>query len=682
MDTGQLIDFLDDDAIETVLVIQEAPTKLQVVTQFGKQKTIKANQIVCRFGDTYTREELAITIPNLRQKTEALASEIDSELLWAGTEPKEKDFAIKEIARNYFGEGRPIRGEEISAICRVLLGDPIRYKRNGLAFQARSEAHVAALLLAGEREAAKKEKERAIGAWLARLLSPEFANGDDAIPADDQDEGVDTRDSAGLDAEFLQALAAFLIDRRESDVSRLFCEKHRDNPREAAFAILSRRRLLPADCNPIKLIAGINPEFSRKALAETEALAAENSVHSDPHERLDLTHLPAFSIDDALTMEIDDAFTIERSANNIRIGIHIADAASLIPLQGAIDNEAQARTLTVYLPEQTFTMLPPRIGTEIVSLRQGERRAVLSLLVELDAATLLPARSEFRSAWIQNAHRLTYEQVDAILADEAPHPLREDLDIAYSAALKLKAERLSRKAFLIARPEMRAHVENGKITLTVIREAGKSSTLVQELMILYNASAARFAQNAALPVIYRVQAPPDGKDFPVGRELVYEPHTARALFKRIRPARLSLEAGAHAGLGEDAYIQATSPIRRYGDLIMQRQLLAHIRGRRPVYEQGELYRVLAAVEDTSREISAIERSSIRFWALEYLARAPEQEYTAIALFEVSGGTLVELEEYPLRAILEGARLKAGERIPARISHVDARSDILRCVPVA
>jgi len=189
-------------------------------------------------------------------------------------------------------------------------------------------------------------------------------------------------------------------------------------------------------------------------------------------------------------------------------------------------------------------------------------------------------------------------------------------------------------------------------------------------MILYNASAARFAQSSALPVIYRVQAPPDGKDFPFGRELAYEPHTARALFKRIRPARLSLEVGAHAGLGEAAYIQITSPIRRYSDLIMQRQLLAHIRGRRPVYEQGELYRVLAAVEDTSREISAIERSSIRFWALEYLARAAGgQEYTAIALFEIPGGTLVELEEYPLRAILEGARLKAGERMPA----------ILRCV---
>jgi exoribonuclease-2 len=199
-------------------------------------------------------------------------------------------------------------------------------------------------------------------------------------------------------------------------------------------------------------------------------------------------------------------------------------------------------------------------------------------------------------------------------------------------------------------------------------------------MIFYNSSAARFAQKTMLPVIYRVQAKPDGHDFPLGREIVYEPHTARNLFKRIRPARLSLEAGTHAGLGESAYIQVSSPIRRYSDLIMQRQLLAAVQGRRPVYEQGELYRVLAAVEETSREISAIERSSIRFWALEYLAREGLQHtYTAIAVVYAAGGTLVELIEYPLRALLEGTRVPAGEKIPVRISHVDARKDVLLCV---
>jgi exoribonuclease-2 len=268
------------------------------------------------------------------------------------------------------------------------------------------------------------------------------------------------------------------------------------------------------------------------------------------------------------------------------------------------------------------------------------------------------------------------------LAKETPHPLLDALETAYVIAEKLKAARLSRKAFLITRPELHAHVDNGEITLTVMRETGKAHRIVQEMMILYNASAARYAQGLALPVIYRVQTPPDGKDFPVGHEIQYEPHIARMLFKRIRPARLSLEPGAHAGLGEAAYIQVTSPLRRYSDLIMQRQLFAAVRGRRPVYEQGELYRVLAAVDETSREISAIERHSIRFWALEYLARAEEKNYTAIALFEFHGGMLVELEEYPLRAILEGARLKAGDRVPVRITHVDPQSDILRCVSLA
>jgi exoribonuclease-2 len=720
---GQLVDYLENDALETVLVIQGAPSKLQVVTQFGKQKTIKANQILCRFAGIHERGELAQILPALHKRIGDLTRDIDTEFLWSGTEPKEKDLSVQEIAGEYYGEAG---SEEISAICRALLRDQIRFKRNGLAFQARSEAQVQTLLLAEEREHTKHARELAIGAWLKRIASAkadgeenEGGEGDGAseeggghpdgerdlpdaaaaasAPAPDPD--------AAQEKEFLQALTAFLLERRESDVSRVFCQTYQENPRESAFEILSRLDLLPADCNPIKAIAGINPEFSRKALAEADALAETGVLAEAPHpaktdplsppetetllsfeyesDRLDLTALPAFSIDDAYTMEIDDAFTAELTEKTIRIGIHIADVATLIPIQSALDSEAQSRTLTVYLPEEVFTMFPPRIGRELASLKQGTNRRAISLLTEFDAATLHLTHHEFRASCIRNTHRLTYDNANAILNGAEAHPLCENLQKAFAVAEKLKETRLANKAFLITRPELRVHVDDGNISLSVTRGESPAHTLVQEFMILYNSCAAKFAQKAKLPVIYRVQAKPDGHDFPLGQEIVYEPHTARNLLKRIRPARLSLEAGAHAGLGESAYIQVSSPIRRYSDLIMQRQLLAAVQGRRPVYEQGELYRVLAAVEDTSREISAIERRSVRFWALEYLAREPGRgcTYTAAAVLYAAGGTLVELEEYPLRAILEGARVPAGEKIQVRISHVDARRDVLQCVRV-
>jgi len=684
---GRLIDFLDGDALETVLVIQEAPAKLQVVTQFGKQKSIKASQVVCGFADAPTRGELSAAIAALHERIDALVREIDTELIWAGTEPKEKDCSLREYAEAYYGEAG---GEHISALFRALMQDQTRFKRNGLAFRARSEAQAEALLLAEERERDKKARELAIRAWLAGL-----ASGYDTPEADEIEQKEDTAEGAhekqtANEKEFTQALATFLLERRESDVSRVFCQAYRENPRESAYEILSRLGLLPADCNPIKLIAGINPEFSHAALAEALALPDDSpsellgetgaSLGEPEPDRLDRTALPAFSIDDALTTEIDDALTVEfetrDNKESIRIGVHIADVASLIPVQGALDREAQARTLTVYLPEEIFAMFPKRIGSELASLKEGAIRRAISLFVEFDAETFLPLGREFRATYIRNAHRLTYDEVDEVLSG-ASHPLSETLHKASAVAERLKATRLANNAFLITRPELHAHVENGEITLTVIQGASPARSLVQEFMILYNSSAARFAKESSLPVIYRVQGKPEGKDFPLGQELRYEPQSARQLFKRIRPAHLSLEPGAHAGLGEAAYIQVSSPIRRYSDLIMQRQLLAAVKGRRPVYEQGELYRVLAAVEDTSREISAIERRSVRFWALEYLAReGMERSYTATALLPIAGGTLIELEEYPLRAVLEHTRARAGEKVAVRITQVDARRDIL------
>ncbi|HOG64292.1 MAG TPA: ribonuclease catalytic domain-containing protein [Spirochaetota bacterium] len=677
---GYLADFLDDDGLKTVLVVQDAGQKLQVIEQFGKQRTIKSAQVLCRYPGGAMRSELGTVIPALHAKTEGLAASMDSELLWSQIETHEKDLPVNDIASLWFGQAG---SEEISATFRVLADDNLRFKRNGLTFQARTPAQVESLLLTRQREDEKRQREEAIHLWLDELdrghlpdeTEPE---GPEDVP---QKEAVaeETRCPPEVAAGFSRALLEFLVDRKQSDVGKIFSDRHPENPYEAAFEVLDRLNLLPPGSNPVSLIAGINPEFSKTTIDEAARLTAQDP--SAEGKRLDLTGLAAFSIDDETTREIDDAFTVEYLDGRIRIGVHIADVTALIEQQTPLDREAQSRTLTIYLPEETYTMFPERIGCDLASLNEGEPRRALSLLADFDPESGALLSHEFALTIIRNTWRMTYDETDRVLAG-ADHGMDKAIRDAHRIALELRRTRLENKAFQISRPELRVHVKDDRIILKVNRGSSKAQVLVQELMVLYNSLAGQLAANQSLPVIYRVQSPPEGRDFPTGREIAYEPHTAGALFKRIRPARLSLEPGAHSGLGVPFYIQASSPIRRYADLVMQRQLTAAALGRRPAYEQGELYRILAAAEGTSREISAIERRSIRFWALEFLAREDRaREYTAIAVQPVGGRTLIELDDYPLRALLEagGTRPKPGECVPVRIATVDAKRDILTFV---
>lgn len=678
---GYLADFLDEDSIKTVLVVQDAGSKLQVIEQFGKQRTIKSGQVLCRYPGGAMRSELALVIPALQSRIIQLASSIDCELLWSQIETHEKDLAVGDIAALWFGRAG---AEEISACFRVLAADSLRFKRNGLSFQARTPAQVESLLLTRQREGEKRLREAAIHLWLDELERGHIPDNDEArtpetVPQTESlPEGTAcTQEQA---TEFSKALLEFLVERKQSDIGKVFSERHPENPYEAAFEVLDRLGLLPPGSNPVSLIAGINPEFSKAALDEAASLSVP-----DPREdgrRLDMTHLPAFSIDDETTREIDDACTIEDLGDRIRVGVHIADATALIELQSTLDREAQNRTLTIYLPEETYTMFPERIGCDLASLNEGQDRRALSLLADFDKSSKTLLSHEFALTVIRNTWRLTYDQADQIIAGAETHSMTGAIRNAHEIACALRQNRLDNRAFQISRPELRVHVRDGQISLKVNRGTSQAQVLVQEMMVLYNSLAGKRAVDESLPVIYRVQGAPDGRDFPSGQEITYQPHTAGALFKRIRPARLSLEPGAHSGLGVPYYIQASSPIRRYADLVMQRQLTAAALGRRPAYDQGELYRILAAAEGTSREISAIERRSIRFWALEYLVREDKtRDYTAIAVQPVGGRTLIELDEYPLRGLLDagGSRPQPGERIQVRIATVEAKRDILTFV---
>src|SRR5262249_23887243 len=231
--------------------------------------------------------------------------------------------------------------------------------------------------------------------------------------------------------------------------------------------------------------------------------------------------------------------------------------------------------------------------------------------------------------------RFSYDEADRSL--EAGD---KSLQTAHSIAKQLHDARAARGAITFRRPELKIRVSDGEIEIKKIDPNSPSRFIVSEMMILANGLSADFASVNALPVIYRTQEPREALAIevaPAVEALAFE--RLRKTFKR---SRLSLTPGLHSGLGLTAYTQASSPIRRYADLVTQRQFTAMLGGAAVPYSREELLQILAGAEAAEQEIRSLEERSTNYWLLEYLSRYKrDQALTAIVL-DAKGN--VELED--------------------------------------
>jgi exoribonuclease II len=207
---------------------------------------------------------------------------------------------------------------------------------------------------------------------------------------------------------------------------------------------------------------------------------------------------------------------------------------------------------------------------------------------------------------------------------------------------------------LVQRREAKVRVRDDEVEITVLDNTSPGRTLVAEFMVLSNFVAARYAAANRIPLIYRVQPNISGGDLAA-----------------MRP-RLSLHPEYHAGIGVDFYAQLSSPIRRYADLVLQRQLLGaleHGDRHAPVYSDDELLTVLAGAENADASGRELERRAKRYWILRYLERHAVDG--PIIAYVAREGQSAEPAEYPVRGTLHGApTLPNGMPITVQVSRVD------------
>jgi exoribonuclease-2 len=244
---------------------------------------------------------------------------------------------------------------------------------------------------------------------------------------------------------------------------------------------------------------------------------------------------------------------------------------------------------------------------------------------------------------------------------------------------KLTDQRLACGAIIIRRPQLKIHVKDDHITVKALDPNSPARQLISEVMILANRLAAQHATREGVPVIFRTQDAPQGEPGFYGAESGYDPISVIKVLKGMRRSRLSLSPQPHAGLGLDAYTQLTSPIRRFSDVVIQRQMAASLAGEPLPYEKEELLDVLSAAESAEREMRAIERQSINYWALEYLARqCADGQQEGWIVEEVKGGYMLELNGLFIQGFLTTkARYEPGDYLPVRIDHIDPKKSVLR-----
>jgi exoribonuclease-2 len=283
-------------------------------------------------------------------------------------------------------------------------------------------------------------------------------------------------------------------------------------------------------------------------------------------KRKDLTDLPLITIDGQATLDFDDALSIEDQGDHYLLGVHIADVGHFLQKDSIIDQNALSRGSSIYLPDQKIPMLPPCLAEDLCSLKSGEVRPVISIMAKLRPSAEVVDYEIFPSL-IRVKSQLTYYDVNLMAED------KKEFTILFDIAKKFRQRRLAEGAIQITLPDINVWIDNtGEITVNHINRESPGRMLVAEIMILANWLMARFLTKHDVAAVYRSQAGP--------RERLYKKEEQGTLFQNYMQRKLlsrfvlGPKPEYHMGLGLNVYTTATSPIRKYFDLVTQRQIRA------------------------------------------------------------------------------------------------------------
>ncbi|SDZ10249.1 ribonuclease catalytic domain-containing protein [Delftia lacustris] len=617
-------------------ILSEADTSAQVELDSGKRVKVKSANILLKFDKPAPAELIA--------QGQAMAAEIDLDLAWEFA--PEEEFGFADLARDYFSDNATL-AQQAGALFRIYEA-PHYFRRAGKGRFKKAPAEILQQALAGIEK--KKQIQAQITAWAEQLGAGECPG-----PIREQLYKILFRPDKNA-AEYKAVVEASRATRL-APLDLL----HRAGAIESAYEFHWKRFLFDHF-----------PKGTQFPPLEAPQPPAE----------LPLADVQAFSIDDSATTEIDDALSVRGlGTGTVTVGIHIAAPGLAIVPGTPLDQLGRSRLSTVYMPGYKITMLPDEV-VQIYTLDEGRANPAVSLYVTVDETTLETTASETRLERVPVQVNFRHDKLDHIVTEQwladpsievegTPEVLqgkRAELTFLQRWARHLKAGRelVRGKPENFNRPDYNFRlVGNGsaeprgneQVEITVRKRGAPLDLIVAEAAIVANSTWGGWMADLGVPGIYRSQA---------------------SLAPGIK-VRMSTKALPHAGIGVKSYAWATSPLRRYVDLVNQWQIIACARHGKTAAlaapfkpKDAELFGIISSFDGAYSAYNGYQAGMERFWTLKYLQQNAITELTATVIKEgMGGGLLVRADDLPLVfPVLGVTGLPRGAHVRVRLGEID------------
>jgi exoribonuclease II len=658
MEPGYLVEFFEEKSILVAAVLDLKGDRLQVVTPANRELTLSPKRVLhaCPSGRSgaLSRQQWLDILQETGRRREALHHTIQLEEVWELLVEGGKAVPVAELADLWFNSATP---DQVAAMGRALYENRFLFKLKDGSWLPNPPEVVEAL----QEKVLREEEARREMAEAAQWLRTVWDGGE--IP----DPGMRARL-----VERLRSVAVFGQESPEYALVKGYLDKAKISGELAPFKLLVRLKVFSEDENLDLYRLEAPLTFSEEA--RTRALHLKNDTPPDLYAaiRTDLTHLDCFTIDGERTRDLDDALSLEIIPEGYLLGVHISDVSALVAGGSALDQEARARGTSIYLPETRLPMLPEDLSEDTLSLIAQQERYALSFLISLNPAGEVLAW-HIKPSLIKVRRRLSYSETDQLL--EAHD---DTINALVQLAERLKDRRLAQGGYELKLPEVWVGFDpQGKVQVTVEDQETPSHQLVAEAMVLANRLAATLLREQGVPAIYRTQPEP--------REAIDRdaPKTLLELWqdrRRLSRVIMDTKPQPHWGLGLPQYTFATSPIRRYLDLVSHRQIISLLLGGPSFYTPEELHKITAVIDPAMRRAGLLKNLRLRYWLLKYLSGRLGQKLEALVVEATPHRTRLVLPDLLLDVPFTAPaslRLKPGDLVQVRLDKVAPREDQIK-----
>ena len=612
-------------------ILSETDASLQIELDSGKRVKVKSVNALLKFEKPAPAELMAAG--------QKLSADIELDLAWEFA--SDEEFSFSDLAREYFSAdaSKPASLEQQAAALFRLYDSPHYFRRAGKGRFKKAPAEILQQALVAIEK--KKQITAQIASWAEEL-------GQGQCPAP-------------IREQLYKIL--FKPDKNSAEYKAVV-----DASRATHTAPLELLQKAGAIASPYQF-------HWKRFLFENFPKGTGFPALQAPliKDALPLANVQAFSIDDSSTTEIDDAMSVQGlGSGTITLGIHIA-APGLAVLPGSpIDVVGRTRMSTVYMPGYKLTMLPNDV-VEAYTLQEGRNCPALSLYLTLDEATLQISASETRLEQVPIVSNLRHDALDSTFneaffeAAQTTPPVDVqwglELTFLHRLAKHLKAQReiIRGKPENFNRPDYNFKLDNPsgqepqgdeRVSIGTRQRGAPLDLIVAEAMILANSTWGEWLNEHGVPGIYRSQA---------------------SMAPGVK-VRMGTKALPHAGLGVKSYSWATSPLRRYTDLVNQWQIIAVARHGRSAAlvapfkpKDADLFSVISCFDGAYSAYHGFQSGIERYWTLKYLQQNNITELTATTFKD----NLVRADELPLVLPALGAQgLPRGARVRIKLGAID------------